>query len=757
MEHKSGSKHTNGVIGLFSILVLLGMLFLPLGIARVGAEGSVGLNIIGDTSRRPVIEWRTGTTAGLYRRTFFQVYANAGETISLGSSAMGVGSGDIALWVPGHSFDSQVDPNDLPAADFLCSVSQPGNGKLDTRAKEVAGPLPNAGGYTPCVYSVTTTGLHWVAFYGPSGPNSDSDGEVGTIDTPTTGTTQNSGVSMWDITVRDSAGATKPGRSFVDYLALNAGKNGPTYRLYSTVYSLTKDGFIYKVDLNGLDPYGFILYGNEVGYLDPDGVTPLYHDAVYTDNTLTEPAQGGVKRSPATAKIFFDIPGDDLPTSVRATPVTPSVSNISFEGSAGDNDAAFSRGGVFYYRGNVGGIAEIVISRDGVDYDPTNPNNRVLRSPTDVRGVNTIVWDGYDNSGVAFPVGDDYPFRVFLHAGEYHFPMLDAENSPFGGPTITMLNPPGGVCPFNPNCHTAFYDDRGYYVTTPVGTHVGTPGATLPGDVNAVNPPSVNHSDPINGFDTSTNQRAFGDITGKGFGNWKGLDLWTYFPSAYLHETLDVVPVKDYDLNIVKSHKGAFEVSPSGGSFKLSVSNVGEEMVTGEVVVTDALPTGLTAASVSGADWTCSISPDKKSMAPMVANTAHVSNVNDTNPTNDQFTDIADVNTPTAVEMVSFSAVEKDWSVLVEWETANEINLHGFNLYRSVGLNRPRQKVNNEPIQAQNTGGMVGGSYSFQDTGTQAGQTYTYWLEFMRSGGTEFSDPLQVLTLFRVYLPLTRR
>ena len=323
---------------------------------------------------------------------------------------------------------------------------------------------------------------------------------------------------------------------------------------------MTWDGFIFQVDLKGLDPNGFILYGNKVGFLHPDGKTPLYHDLVAGDNLLTTP-QAGVLQARQNARLFFNRPDPNLPESLLTVPQLPTVNNVSFVGTGAITTSYYSTGGEFHYTGNVGGIAEIIISRDGVDFDPTNPNNRVLRSDQPL-GVNTIFWDGKANNGTPFPVGTGYKYRVNLHAGEYHFPLLDAENSVYGGPGLTMLNPPGGVCP-----------------------------------------PAINRSDPFLGFNTaiSPTQRAFGDGTGNGFGNWKGLDLWTFFPSSVVTSMLDIVAQPTQDLTIFKSHTGNFNVG-SNGLYTLTVSNVGTLTVTGPVTVTDILPAGVLTRPHCGRD-----------------------------------------------------------------------------------------------------------------------------------------------------------
>ncbi len=651
-----------------AFLAVLVLVLESASLQPVLAEGSRELSANG--GKRALTEWRTNTTAGLYRRTFFRVYARAGEHILLGSSAVGVNAGDIVVYREAQISSSQIAPTDLAAIPpaFKCSdyrTSNPGAGELRTRAQELAGPLPAVGGYTPCVYVAPASEVYWVAMYGPDGPNGNANGQAGTIDAPVVDANQRSGVSMWDITVRSADETeTYTGRVFVDYLAQITGGNGDIYRVYSTLYAVTQDGFIYQVDLRGLDPYGFIFYGNRVGFLDPDGKTPLYHDLVTINNNLDNPL-GGVILAPATSKIFFSQPDPQLPPSILPVPVTPSVSTVTFQGTAGDNDAYVSTGGVFTYSGNVGGIMEIVISRDGVDFEPTSLQNRVLRAESAV-GVNTLYWDGLDNAGNPFPVGTDYPFKVFFHAGEYHFPMLDVENSREGGPTITLLNPLGGTCPWA-TCSHAFYDDRGYRVSN--GTIVGTLGATLPGDTNAKNPPAINYSGP-DGFDTRTTQRAFGDGTGSGFGNWKGLDLWTYYPVEAVYNVLDVIPTPTKDLRLSKTHAGDFTVGPAGGSFTLQVKNLGTDPVTGPITVIDVLPAGLSYNSVTATDWSCTVDgqtvtcvhPNATGLAsgaslppitlvvdvapaaaPVVTNTATLENADDVNTANNTATDSVNV------------------------------------------------------------------------------------------------------------------
>jgi uncharacterized repeat protein (TIGR01451 family) len=60
------------------------------------------------------------------------------------------------------------------------------------------------------------------------------------------------------------------------------------------------------------------------------------------------------------------------------------------------------------------------------------------------------------------------------------------------------------------------------------------------------------------------------------------------------------------DLNVAVSHGSGFTQGQSG-LYSLTVSNVGDVSTSGAVGVTDTLPSGFTAASISGAGWTCTL------------------------------------------------------------------------------------------------------------------------------------------------------
>lgn len=68
------------------------------------------------------------------------------------------------------------------------------------------------------------------------------------------------------------------------------------------------------------------------------------------------------------------------------------------------------------------------------------------------------------------------------------------------------------------------------------------------------------------------------------------------------------VTVAGPDLNVTKTHTGSFRTGVPG-TFTLRVSNAGPAPTTGTVTLTDTLPAGMTAQSISGPGWTCTVSP----------------------------------------------------------------------------------------------------------------------------------------------------
>ena len=85
---------------------------------------------------------------------------------------------------------------------------------------------------------------------------------------------------------------------------------------------------------------------------------------------------------------------------------------------------------------------------------------------------------------------------------------------------------------------------------------------------------------------------------------------------------------------------------------------------------------------------------------------------------------------PTAVDMLSFLALGGDSSITLFWETTNEIDNLGFNVYRATSVNGARVKLNAQMIPSLVApGSPFGAAYEYADTTVRFGRTYYYWLE----------------------------
>ncbi|NLB18350.1 MAG: hypothetical protein GX825_06405 [Syntrophomonadaceae bacterium] len=92
--------------------------------------------------------------------------------------------------------------------------------------------------------------------------------------------------------------------------------------------------------------------------------------------------------------------------------------------------------------------------------------------------------------------------------------------------------------------------------------------------------------------------------------------------------------------------------------------------------------------------------------------------------------------TPTAVDLVYFTAEVSEEGTLLAWQTANEVDNIGFNLYRAESKTGSKVKLNETLIPTNvMPGSLVGAFYSYEDTTAKGGLTYYYWLEDVEAGG----------------------
>ncbi|MCF6148555.1 MAG: hypothetical protein E3K37_07845 [Candidatus Kuenenia sp.] len=88
---------------------------------------------------------------------------------------------------------------------------------------------------------------------------------------------------------------------------------------------------------------------------------------------------------------------------------------------------------------------------------------------------------------------------------------------------------------------------------------------------------------------------------------------------------------------------------------------------------------------------------------------------------------------PNAVELTSFTATAFEEEILLEWETATEIDNAGFNLYRAKRKGGLYTRINNELIEARGDS-VSGANYSYLDILDRSGR-YFYKLEDIDTNG----------------------
>ena len=115
------------------------------------------------------------------------------------------------------------------------------------------------------------------------------------------------------------------------------------------------------------------------------------------------------------------------------------------------------------------------------------------------------------------------------------------------------------------------------------------------------------------------------------------------------------------------------------------------------------------------------------------------------------------VDAPTAVEVLGFQAEADGQDVVLAWETADERDLAGFNLYRGASEDGPYIQLNSSLIPAKNSGAGLTATYVWRDLAPGSGRHY-YRLEDVSSFDVAtLHAPVSVEIPYVCYLPVVRR
>jgi large repetitive protein len=419
----------------------------------VSAEGSKEL--VSSGGDRAFLDYSDAVQVGIVRRTLIKVFMNAGETLSVGSSANGIGNSSITV----------TNPQGIKSV----STGVGGAGVIFSNTEEMAGPLPASGGYKPFVVVADVSGVFYVDFRGPVPSNTAGGNNYKANQSWTRAVDQpkdQAQVLAWDATVRSATGAIIKGRVYTNALAATMRGGGRAFS--SLLYVLVKDGWVYSMDGNNMDPFGFIFLSNNRGNQLLGSEESSYRSEEQDKVNIYNPDFAD-STSTITHKIFFNPPSRDLPKEARSirglewlapNPEASTFSNFTFTGLEGTlGKAGVGMGGMFAFTSNVLGRYTIALD--------VNSNNS-MADAVDVTlvgdiqyGKNKVAWDGKDGQGAVVSAGTLAARSASLQAtyGEVHFPLYDAEGNP-NGFILTRLNGPEA-----PDAKI-YWDDRLFKDTT---------------------------------------------------------------------------------------------------------------------------------------------------------------------------------------------------------------------------------------------------------------------------------------------------
>ncbi|MDP4145917.1 MAG: Ig-like domain-containing protein [Bacillota bacterium] len=532
---------------------------------------------------RPFL-WADDTkTAGITRRTTFKVYAKEGETINLGSSIIKTGS--ISYKKPGDTTWTSL--NVTSTSGYISTITQERIGPYITAT--AASAAATTGGYTPITLPVTTgeAGVWEFQFNAAvSSGNPVMTKGSGNFITAQKGSSGSgsSTIGAWDITVSDTLGNEIPGRMFTPYIAMIVGSNANTTStttstavkvLNNDFYILTKDGYLYQTSMNGVDPNGFVFWANNRGFIDKTNNKTLYHSVDGGDDNLASATSTMLTgnlgpqlpsdtdtSTDITHNVFVNKPSDDLKDILNVNAISPEVpAGFKFTGSSSvDGKTPVKSGGTFAFTATKTSSYRLIIDTDGhAGFDLASD---VVIENVSTAGLNTITWNGKDKSGNTLPIGT-YKAQLIMKGGEYHFPMLDAEYNPFGT-KIKLVNAPGYSDPESyADKYKIYYDENNYTTANGVSVNLNASNSAF----------NIGNLNGLAGVDSSNGAHGY---LGN-YGNWKGIDTWTYFPGQAVQLTFDVTPTVS---NITKNAQEDNSISFSPTDFISKFTDGGSNTLT---------------------------------------------------------------------------------------------------------------------------------------------------------------------------------
>lgn len=371
--------------------------------------------------------------------------ATAGEIINFGFKKLVAANptgGDARFRI--------INPSGTVVYAFT-NIPTSGAGYISTFDQANIGPntlTGGSGGYTPLTYTTATTGDFYIEF------EKTSDATLRYL------------FDYFDITV--SSGTTpKNGRLWSYAWDLNTASF--TNSAYAKFYVYSTDKYITAIDLNGMQPYSFVIACNNSGV---QNTSDLFVNRQSVSNINTVRPQ---------YKIFLNTPD---PAVYPVAEIPAMVENLRINGTPTANQPV-----EFYINMTKAGTLEIFLDIDGVVGYQSSGRDVVLVEYVNAGG-DVLIWDGKDGLGDQVTSTISVIVSSKFATGVTHLPVYDAEKNP-NGFLVTRISPSG------PSDLVLYWDDS----NIPYGTIPGGQVITmLSGNTTANGHIWTTDSDDTNGF-----------------------------------------------------------------------------------------------------------------------------------------------------------------------------------------------------------------------------------------------------------------
>ncbi len=315
--------------------------------------------------------------------------ANVGEVIHMGFN----GPTSLLLGNPLAQFRIK-DPTGKVVYGFENIPTSGNDGYISSWSQADIGPntlIGGSGGYTPLSYTTETTGDFYIEFEKTSSPNARYLFEY------------------FDITVGSTDNNPIKGRVWAYAWDLNT--NSFSNKAYPVFYVYSDDKYITRININGMQPYSFVIACNNTGSRNTGDLSIDRQSVPYANTTYPK------------YKIFLNHPDPDVydvaeiptmtaPLSIKGTP----VANQPVE---------------FFINMTKSGTLEIFLDIDDKEGYQTGGRDVALVQHIKAGG-DTIVWDGLDGLGEQVTSTVTVLVTSKFATGVTHLPVYDAEKNEHG-------------------------------------------------------------------------------------------------------------------------------------------------------------------------------------------------------------------------------------------------------------------------------------------------------------------------------------